>query len=269
MYLHICMQALALAVNPLNKRRRYTCIDQRIRIRACMCTPAALCTALLHDGAHAWRALVDRADRAELRRVFALLGLASGAPQTDLETHAPVHVLVLECLRAADGYLARCAFRDYELRTFQWLAHLDAVFQLKLWSPAALVALCAQAPARIESLACKLHALRRHASPAHFAGRECLLSVLVARAHEGVQVRRAVAVLLQLFPGDACRWRGPQAESVFHRLAQAEAAPELLRVFEPLRAHALVARDDSEGHTPLQIAAACAVEKNVLVFFGG
>jgi hypothetical protein len=237
-------------------------------MRARMCTPAALCTALLHDGAHAWRALVDRADRAELRRVFALLGLANGAPQTDLETHAPVHVLVLECLHAADGYLARCAFRDYELRTFEWLAHLDAVVQLKLWSPAALVAQCAQAPARIESLVCKLHALRRHASPSHFRGCECLLSVLVARAHEGVQVRRAVAVLLQLFPGDACRWRGPQAENVFHRLAQAEAAPELVRVFEPLRAHALVAGGDSSGRTPQQIAAASPADTNVLVFLG-
>jgi len=231
-----------------------------------MCTPAALCTALLHDGAHAWRALVDRAERAELRRVFALLGLDGRTAHA--HRGAECHVLVRECLHAADGYLARRAFRDYELRTFQWLAHLDAVFQLKLWSPAALVALCAQAPARIEGLACKLHALRRHASPAHLPGCECLLSVLVARAHEGVQVRRAVAVLLQLFPGDACRWRGPEAESVFHRLAQAEAAPELVPVFGFLRAHALVAGVDAQGRAPGELAAESSGEASVLLFFG-
>ena len=92
--------------------------------------------------------------------------------------------------------------------------------------------------------------------------------VLVARAHEGVQVRRAVAVLLQLFPGDACRWRGAQAESVFHRLAQAEAAPELVRVFGPLRAHALVAGSDTHGRTPAHVAAAAAPEPHVRAFFG-
>lgn len=235
-----------------------------------MCTPAGLCTALLHDGAHAWRALVDRADRAELRRVFALLGLPSSMHHAHSDAHAPVHVhvLVRECLRAADGYLARRALRDYELRTFAWLARLDAACELGLWSPAALVRACAHEPARIESLACKLHALRRHASPAHLPGTESLLSVLVARAHEGVQVRRAVAVLLQLFPGDACRWRGAQAESVFHRLAQAEAAPELVRVFGPLRAHALVAGSDAHGRTPAHVAAAAAPEPHVRAFFG-
>jgi hypothetical protein len=233
-----------------------------------MCTPSALCTALLHDGARAWRALVDRADRAELRRVFALLGLQCGTAETHSKADVHEHVLTRECLHAADGYLARHAFRDYELRTFEWLAHLDAACELRLWSPAALVDLCAHAPARIESIACKLHALRRHASPVHLAQRDCLLSVLLTRAHEGLQVRRAVAVLLQLFPGDACRWRGPHAESVFHHLAQAEAAPELVHVFEPLRAHALLAGRDTHGRTPAHVAAAVTQEPHVRAFFG-
>ena len=235
-----------------------------------MCTPTALCTALLHDGAHAWRALIDRADRAELRRVFALLGLLSGVPEADSKAHVHVHVhvLVRECLHTADGYLARRAFRDYELRTFGWLASLDAACGLQLWTPVALAAMCASAPERIESLACKLHALRRHASPAHLPRTDCLLSVLVARAHEGVQVRRAVALLLQLFPGDACRWRGLHAESVFHRLAHAEAALELVHVFEPLRAHALLAGRDTHGRTPAHVAEAVTQEPHVLAFFG-
>jgi hypothetical protein len=75
-------------------------------------------------------------------------------------------------------------------------------------------------------------------------------------------------VLLQLFPGDACRWRGPQAESVFHRLAQAEAAPELVRVFEPLRAQALVAGGDAQGRAPKELVAESSGEENVLLFFG-
>lgn len=230
--------------------------------------PSALCTALLHDGARAWRALVDRGDRAELRRVFALLGLPSGMQHTHSGARLPVPAGVRECLHSADGLLAHHTLRESELRTFEWLVHVDAACGLGLWSPATLVAACAHEPARIDSLACKLHALRRHASPAHLPGAECLLSVLVARAHEGVQVRRAVAVLLQLFPGDACRWRGPHAESIFHRLAQAEAALELVHVFEPLRAHALVAGRDAYGWTPGQVAAATAQVSDVRAFFG-
>lgn len=231
-----------------------------------MCTRAALCTVLLHDGAHAWRALVDRADRTELRRVLALLGLHTSMAQAHHGTH--VHILVHECLHTGNGYLARRAFCDYELRTFECLAHIDTVYQLRLWSPATLTDMCSHAPASIDSLACKLHALRRHASPAHLPGRECMLSVLLARAHEGVQVRRAVAVLLQLWPGDACRWRGPKSESVFHRLAQAEAALQLLHVFEPLRAHALVVGVDAHGLTPAQTALAWSPEPKVCAFFG-
>ena len=235
-----------------------------------MCRRAALCTALQHDGAHAWKALVDRADRGELRRVFALLGLPCTMEKMHRKTH--VHAFVFECLHAADDYLAHRAFRDYELRTFEWLNHIDAACNLRLWSPTALAKLCAHAPASIESLPCKLHALGRHASPAQLQGRECLLSVLVARAQEGVQVRRAVAVLLQLWPGDACRWRGPQRESVFHRLAQAEAAPELVRVFEPLRAHALVVGGDAQGRAPVELLARDARDApgsaQVLTFFG-
>lgn len=219
---------------------------------------------LLCQGAERWRALVDRGDRAELECVFRALCAPVRGGNTD-----HLHL----CTRADGGYLASRAFRDYDLCSLQWLARIDARHELELWSPSTIATLCAHEPAAIDALACKLHVLQKLASPAHMPQKECLLAVLVARAHEGMQVRRAAAVVLQLFPGDACHWRGPRGESVFHVLAAARAAPELVPLFRRLRAHALLAAPDADGRSPADVVVARAdldatAAESVLAFFG-
>lgn len=214
-----------------------------------------VCCVLLCEGAERWRALVDRGDRAELQCMFRAL--------------CDLHL----CTRADGGYLAARAFRDYDLCALQWLARIDATHELELWSPSALTSLCAHEPAAIDALACKLHVLQHLVSPAHMPQKQCLLAVLLTRAHEGTQVRRAAAVVLQLFAGDACRWRGPRGESVFHVLAAARAAPELVPMFQRLRAHALLAPPDADGRSPADIVAArtdldATAAESVLAFFG-
>ena len=50
--------------------------------------------------------------------------------------------------------------------------------------------------------------------------------------------------------------------------AHAEAALELVHVFEPLRAHALLAGRDTHGRTPAHVAEAVTQEPHVLAFSG-